>query len=43
MKVQAATIKTDTQLLEKLLRVRSTIPDLANKRTYKYSRRLYIK
>lgn len=41
MKVQAATIKTNYELLGKILEVRQHNPELANKRTDKYSRRLY--
>jgi hypothetical protein len=42
MKVQAATIKLNHELLGKLLEVRQHNPKLANKRTDKYSRRLYV-
>jgi len=41
MKVQAATIKLNHELLGKILEVRRTHPELASKRTDKYSRRLY--
>ena len=43
MRVQAPTIKTNSELLNKLLKVRSAIPELAGKRTDKFSRRLYTK
>lgn len=41
MKEQAATTKINHELLGKILEVRRAHPELANKRTDKYSRRLY--